>query len=182
MWTDDWHRHLHCQSNKVQFKGHNTWSSEVNENGLLLCNMCSESHWKWVLNGMLLPVWPPIDCNVAWDFSALLPCLGQIFPTTVPWQVVRCAVENPYNFLYLLYFFIILNQCYWSSLCLFVGFYKYLTNETHSEELVTKPHNSIGSSNCQRNLVTPPQPPFRLMRRAQSGYRSLLVCNGKINK
>ncbi len=52
-----------------QCKGHNTWSSEVNENGLLLCNLCSESHWKWVLDGTMLPVWPPIDCNVAWDFS-----------------------------------------------------------------------------------------------------------------
>ncbi len=36
------------------------------------------------------------------------------------------------------------------------GLYKYLTNKKHLKEFVPKPHNAIGSSNCQRNLVTPP--------------------------
>ncbi len=51
----------------------------------------------------------------------------------------------------------IIFRSYFKSVLLVIvvsvcGFYKYLTNEKHSKELVTKPRNAIESSNCQSNV------------------------------
>ncbi len=62
---------------------------------------------------------------------------------------VRCAVENYPNFISLLYFVvIILNQCYWSSLCLFEGFINIQPMKSIQKSLSVKLRNAIGSSNC----------------------------------
>ncbi len=93
----------------------------------------------------------------------------------VPWKMIK-------NFL----ISIIFRFYYFKSVLLVIvlsvcGFYKYFTNEKHSKELVTKPRNAIGSSNCQSNLITPP--PFRMKcRDTQFEDRRLLLHNARVNK
>ncbi len=83
---------------------------------------------------------PKCTCVVNRDARPVFPSLGTL--SSVPCKIIK-------NFLISTIF-----RYYFKSVLLVIvmsvcGFYKYLTNEKHSKELVTKTRNAIGSSNCQ---------------------------------